>query len=223
VNMPTYISINLTVEPRKLTVVWSECLAEHNAEELRGHTTVIQANLTLFFAHLYLQRLQQHLLFLAPYLVQRVCQWFLSTDVKNQIVLKGDLQTMLNRKQVRLSENSFKRSLHLVDTLSMIVLSHHAGQVDCAEVGHHVFDRKEVRVLEDMKGVGSVLPVQKLCRVFCGIDALVKERHEKHAGTEVESMAPMVYDCQSCGCAVGMQWVWFSYKAGREASQLCPQ
>jgi hypothetical protein len=186
VNIPTDVSTIAYVLIDLLTVVWRESFSENDTKELVRYTAVIQTNLTLLLTKLDFQRLEQIDPLLFPELIKRIFQRLLSGYVQNEVVVQGDLQPLLDNVQVWLTKYWIKLAHHLMSVLSMIILCHHAGEVDDAEKFDEVIGWVEFWILQKVQCVQLQFPVEVFDRFLDGVHMLVQIRYLERAWPYVE-------------------------------------
>lgn len=186
VNIPANISAVAHVLLDLLTIVCRESLTENDTEEFVCHTSVIQTNFTFLLAKFDFEGLQQIDSLLFPELIERIFERLLSGDVQDEVVVQSDLQPFLNDVQVRLTKYWIELTHHLMSVLSMIILCHHAGEIDDAEEFDEVIGWMEFWVLQEVQCVHLCLPAKVCNRVLDSVHVLVQVGYLECAWPYVE-------------------------------------
>lgn len=90
---------------------------------------------------------------------------------------------------MRFSQILFVQCLHLLHTSGVIVLCHHLGEVDSAEILHETFGWKQGRVLENVQRIGLFFPAHEVDRFLGCVKAFVEEGDREHLLAKVELLA----------------------------------
>ena len=130
---------------------------------------------------------------MSPKLIERILEWLFSANIKNQIIVQCDFESMLNHVQIWLAEDRIQLAQHLLSVLSVIILSHHACEINDTEISDEVLCRMKLRVLQNVQCVELRFPMKVSDRLINSVHEFVKVRNPEHPRPYVELVLVPVY------------------------------